>query len=977
MSADREAETPVQRIHACVFLNYASEDRERALWLQARLFEAGILDVWLDRTEIEGGEEWKRDINEGLLRSTVLLALLTKSSTDLSREVIVHEQNEAARLLKPIIPLRFDAEAKPPQHLAHLQYIDFTVDENAALLQLRDRIGDFTLRSTSQPRLPGEPPSGGTFVGRDNELQELFALIQGTDARAETGRPAIVIQAMGGQGKTVLAEELVRRIAVRYPGGLLIEKRGQSPNPPADAVFQRWAEKALRALGQRPAGLYDEADVRSLLGGFGALLVLVDDVHESDFGEVDKLLKALPADAARLLTTRSLNAAGVLRGLSYSLQRLNDKDARELVRGRLLAWTGASKSPETPVQEEAIRRLVGLVQGHALALELTAAQCRSPEDLPRVVDGLARSLAKGVDGMAVDLSDAPTRNESLAVCLNISLEHLEERDRKKGTTWAERFAALGVFPDSGRMNQEIIAAVWGDAGGGDNLTVGALNGLYRQAMIKHEPKDDLYHTHPLLRAFARGLLAKEPDRLAAAQLRYRDFLTRTAERGFGEPEEKWAGMNLYIPHLLHAAAELWEEWTLRLPDLDALARPESAAAGVPLADPAAREAASRAAGFAKALMGYVLRRPALGEDGHRLLKLGLACVRASGSEELLDTFVRALGAWYARSKPPAAEHYFEQAQRWAEQTGDRAEQGKVLSDYGELQRNRSKLDHAIDLLNRALVIHKELGDLRMQAVTHKSLGEAFWRRCDFEIALEHYNSAVGLYRRLEDRSGEADLFNKIGSVEFNRGNYEGAISSFRKARRMHKRLGNRSMEGEDLNDAGIAYTYRGRPKRALLFLEKAIEIHGQLGNRRLEAIAISNRAGALCALGRQNPDEYERALLDARKACVIAREIECKFTEVWAMNWEALAHQELGRPELALPLLERAEIMLKESGGPRERVATWASLGYLLGRHLGQRERGRELLRQAIELMRINRFKRAFGGRSQDDLEAMLREIGG
>jgi hypothetical protein len=71
------------------------------------------------------------------------------------------------------------------------QYIDFTVDENAALLQLRDRIGDFTLRSSSHPRLSGEPPSGGTFVGRDNELQKLFAMIRGTDARAETGRPAL------------------------------------------------------------------------------------------------------------------------------------------------------------------------------------------------------------------------------------------------------------------------------------------------------------------------------------------------------------------------------------------------------------------------------------------------------------------------------------------------------------------------------------------------------------------------------------------------------------------------------------------------------------------------------------------------------------------------------------------------------------------------------------------------------------------
>jgi hypothetical protein len=53
------------------------------------------------------------------------------------------------------------------------------------------------------------------------------------------------------------------------------------------------------------------------------------------------------------------------------------------------------------------------------------------------------------------------------------------------------------------------------------------------------------------------------------------------------------------------------------------------------------------------------------------------------------------------------------------------------------------------------------------------------------------------------------------------------------------------------------------------------------------------------------------------------------------------------------------------------------NLGYLLGRDLGQRERGTELLRRAIELMHANRFERAFGGRSRADLEAMLREIGG
>lgn len=76
-----------------------------------------------------------------------------------------------------------------------------------------------------------------------------------------------------------------------------------------------------------------------------------------------------------------------------------------------------------------------------------------------------------------------------------------------------------------------------------------------------------------------------------------------------------------------------------------------------------------------------------------------------------------------------------------------------------------------------------------------------------------------------------------------------------------------------------------------------------------------------------------------------------------------------------MPLLEQADDLLDKTGGPRECVATWGTLGYLLGKHLGQRERGATLLRQAIELMRVNRFERAFGGRTKPDLETQLEEV--
>lgn len=944
--------------------------------MRAKLLEAGVADVWRDRVVIEGGDNWQGEIDEGLCSSTVLLALLTKSSTDLSRRVLQYEQSEAMRLLRPIIPLRLEAEASPPEHLKHLNYIDFAAhkdDRDAAFPALLSAICKYTLRYVSGKRLTEEPPPvRGAFVGRDAELRALLDLIDGPDVCTATGRQTVAIQGMGGQGKTVLAEELIRRIAVRYPGGLLIEQRGQGQDSDK-TVFQKWA---TQGLGKEPDRQYETADVRQLLGGeYGELLVLIDDVHESDFDVTKKLLEALPADATRLITTRSLNAASVLGCAMYKLSRLSDKDASELVRKQLRASGSAMTEHEDSTQlDEAIRRLVDLVHGHALALKLAVARCNFPEDLPDVVDELAAGMAEGLDDLAVDMAEAPDETNCLAANLNISLEQIRKYDLDNTTNWAERFAALGVFPDGSRLNLELIAAVWGDAGGKDRRTGAALDGLFKRAMIESQP-GKIYHAHPVLGAFARSLLRKEPERRAAARRRYQDFLTRTAERGFSEPEEHWSRMEFYAPHLVHVAAMLWEEWTLRLDDLDALALPDAPVGGAKLTDPAAREEALVAVRFAQAVMRYVLRRPALGEVGRRILTLGLACARATDSVELMDTFVRALGTWYARSNPPAAERYFERALGWAERTGDRAEQGKVLSEYGELQRNRSKLDLAIQLLNRALDIHQDLRDDCMQAATLKSLGEAYWRRCDFDIALEHYKRAVDIYRLLKDSSGEADLLNKIGSVKFNRGDYKAAIHDFKKARRMHRKVGNRSMEGEDLNDTGIAYNYLGRPELALLYLEKAIRVHRQLGNRRLEAIAVSNRAGAFYAQGRQDPRAYESALRDALNAGAIAREVECRFTQVWSLNWEALAQQRLGKPELALPRLEQAIALLDETGGPREYIATWASLGYLLGRDLGQPERGRELLRQAIELMHANRLERGFGGRSRADLEALLQEI--
>jgi tetratricopeptide (TPR) repeat protein len=430
-------------------------------------------------------------------------------------------------------------------------------------------------------------------------------------------------------------------------------------------------------------------------------------------------------------------------------------------------------------------------------------------------------------------------------------------------------------------------------------------------------------------------------------------------------------MDPVIPHILHISDELWEELSRHLGDLRALGGPEAEGVSVPPgADAAVEDVVRLATRFAAAATEFVLRRPGLGGAGGRLLTLGLACARASADVEQTDAFLRALGTWDARCDTHLAERYFQQALLAAKSTNDLAEQGIILSVYGELQRTRTQLEDALRLLEEALAIHEALDNQRMQAITRRSLGEVYWCMSRFKTAREHYDRALDVFCRLKDRSGEGDMLNKIGSLAFNRGKHLQAIRYFERALPIHREVGNRSMEGEDLNDMGIAHVYLKQHERAIPLLEEANRIHRELGNRRLQAIATVNLAAAHYLGG-----DFERAVRIAQEGATLAREVESVFTEMWSLNWQALGYQDSGRPELALPLLERAEQVLRGIASPRELAGTLGNLGYLLCEYLGRRAEGRALLQEAADLMRQSEATQAFGGRTLVEFEALLKEF--
>ena len=64
-----------------IFLSYGHDGNEVIVRLIKADLEKCGHDVWFDKTEIKFGDEWRRSITDGILKSNRVLSFLSKHST--------------------------------------------------------------------------------------------------------------------------------------------------------------------------------------------------------------------------------------------------------------------------------------------------------------------------------------------------------------------------------------------------------------------------------------------------------------------------------------------------------------------------------------------------------------------------------------------------------------------------------------------------------------------------------------------------------------------------------------------------------------------------------------------------------------------------------------------------------------------------------------------------------------------------------
>jgi predicted ATPase/class 3 adenylate cyclase len=349
---------------------------------------------------------------------------------------------------------------------------------------------------TESVRPTNLPAGRPALVGRDDELAEVLDLI------ASGGERLVTITGRGGAGKTSLALLAGLQLLNRHPGGVWwvdLTTVG-SPDEVAGAIA------AVVGAERELEGSVEEALEVRLRHSRATLLVLDNMEHVlAAAGMLCGLLDRLPD--LRLLVSSRLPLR-VDREQVIALDGLDERSALALI-ARSAGRRGL-RATFSDADGDAVREIVGLLDGLPLALQLAAAR------LSVLTPGQLRDrLSESIDVLGEATGDRPVRQRSLRAALDSTLSLLVSSSRAL-------FVRMGAF--AGPVELKELERVLS----GDGVRVlEALADLVDAALVQRVETGDGTVTFGLaeaLRQIASKLLDGDPGgehwRRAHAQAQY-------------------------------------------------------------------------------------------------------------------------------------------------------------------------------------------------------------------------------------------------------------------------------------------------------------------------------------------------------------------------------------------------------------------------------------------------------------------------
>lgn len=427
-----------------IFISYAHRDGTKLAERLQRDLIANGLDAWRDTPkEIPGGVVWTSIIEEEIDNRDIILALLTPGSY--RSHICRAEQLRALRKGKRLIPVLAAKDADIPLYNEPFQYRNFS-DLDSYQTRLDELLGDIlgdttaTLREAFRETCVSYttvPPLVANYVERPEAVRALRDSLFGEDQRGPIALTALA--GMGGIGKTVLAQALIRDEVVQqaFPDGVVWITAGREKQED----FTQQMREIGKALGDdlsrygNPVACKNQ--YKTIIAN-KAVLIVVDDVWSK--ADIEPLLAESPSSRF-LFTTRDASIAGFVGARDHRVELLDMRQSREL----LAAWVGLA-ADQLPSESNEIIRECGCLP---LAISQVGAMLR----------GTSRNSWKDTLDLLhnVDLSafqeQMPPGQEHFFRSVEVSFLALTQNKQ-------EKYKALAVLLEDMAADLPILQTLW-------------------------------------------------------------------------------------------------------------------------------------------------------------------------------------------------------------------------------------------------------------------------------------------------------------------------------------------------------------------------------------------------------------------------------------------------------------------------------------------------------------------------------------
>lgn len=787
------------------------------------------------------------------------------------------------------------------------------------------------------------PPDRVAFFGRKDELRAIADQF-GAGARLVT------LAGPGGTGKTHLSTHYARAWLGDWPGGAWF----------CDLSEAHSELDIARALGAALQVPLDQGEPTATLGAALAqrerTLILLDNFEQIvDFADatVATWLDQAPAVCWLVTSRQRLDLRGEKLVFVEPLPLPSPDDELALLRDnaavQLFVARAQAVQPRFRLDAEVaadVARLVRLIDGLPLALELAAARVRV---LPpkRILDRMGRrfDLLRGQRGRR-------NRRSTLKGTIDWSWDLLAPHER-----WALAQCAVfeGTF-DLDAAEAVLDLSAWPDA----PWPMDTVESLVDQSLVRAVVQPDGETRFGLFRSIRdyaseklgdpgavrddEGTAVSGPAGRDEAALRHAEHYAR-----WGDPVEL---DGLHGPDGAALRARL-------AADLDNLVAAVRAAARA-----GAGDAAAGAALGALALLRTTgpfplaeqLTAEALAHDPHDdakarlLVAQGIARNRAGRAEEAVSVL--------------------EQARALAQGLGDRALEGRAVAALGYSQLHRGALEAAETTLRAALQLLRRAGDRVQEAEALTELAHVVGIRGGrFEEGRAALEQAIEIQQHQGDLGGEAVSHGYLGAVHAIQGDFGPGLEHYVRSRDLAREVGDRRAEGlAEGMIAGIHFLQQ-RHDEARPAFQRALRIQSSIGDKVHEAMTVANYCSLL-----QDTGELDEAARMMQRAIAIARETGDPTTEGMSLGSLGEIRALDGRLGEALVTLQEGEARLRTAGDPTELAKLLCKMGMVqlqLDDHEGADESRAEAAALAAELgvgddselaQRLGALRAALGG---------------